>query len=264
MFPGHTMRKGMAAVAAALLLSAAAGCGRIAYDAVGTSGVAGGPGVGGGGGTSASGRGGSAGGNGGGGNGGSVGAGGIGGSSGGAGGSSAGAGGSSAGAGGSSAGGGGGGAGGTSGAGGGTAGAACTADSFGGHSYAFCFTPLAWSNAAADCTVKGMRLARIDDAAENAWLVSVAFASAPDQSSTYWPWIGGTDQAVVGEWRWTDGALFWLGASNGAAQGGLYAKWVGGSPTSGGGATDCGILQYGSYWRDWDCTRLEPYVCEQY
>jgi len=109
-----------------------------------------------------------------------------------------------------------------------------------------------------------MRLVRIDDAAENSWLVSVAFAGITSTSSVYWPWIGATDQAVVGEWRWTDGALFWMGGSNGAAQGGLYNNWVAGSPTSGGAATDCTFLQHSAYWADTQCTKLQPYFCEQY
>jgi hypothetical protein len=109
-----------------------------------------------------------------------------------------------------------------------------------------------------------MRLVRIDDASENAWVHTTAFAGVVGTSSTYWPWIGGTDQAVVGAWRWTDGALFWMGGSNGTAQGGLYTNWVAGAPTSGGAATDCAILQSSAYWTDSDCTRLEPYVCEQY
>jgi hypothetical protein len=109
-----------------------------------------------------------------------------------------------------------------------------------------------------------MHLARIDDAGENIWMQSVAFANVPNVSSEYWLWIGGTDLAVVGEWRWTDGALFWLGGSNGAAQGGLYENWVAGSPTNGGAATDCAILQHAGYWTDYECDRLERYICEQY
>ena len=171
---------------------------------------------------------------------------------------------SAGGAGGSGAGGAGGAGGSSAGGTGGLAGASCTPATYGGHAYAFCFTPLPWSSASNDCSVKGMRLARSDDAAENAWMQSIAFANVPDVSSQYWPWIGGTDLAVVGEWRWTDGALFWLGGSNGAAQGGLYENWVAGSPTTNGAATDCAILQHAGFWTDYDCDRLEPYVCEQY
>ena len=109
-----------------------------------------------------------------------------------------------------------------------------------------------------------MRLVRIDDVNENDWVTMMAFAGIGSTSSTFWSWIGATDQAVVGEWRWTDGALFWLGSSNGAAQGGLYENWAAGSPPSTGMATDCGILQWAGFWTDFDCTRLERYVCERY
>jgi hypothetical protein len=136
---------------------------------------------------------------------------------------------------------------------------------FGGHAYAFCSGALSWNAAAADCVVKGMRLIRIDDAAENSW-ATIAFAGAGSTASQTWCWIGASDQAVLGEWRWSDGALFWLGSSNGTPQGGLYSHWVSGSPTNGGMATDCGILQnsVAGWWTDQDCSLAQPYMCEQY
>jgi hypothetical protein len=147
---------------------------------------------------------------------------------------------------------------------GGLGGAACTPATFGGHFYAFCAGPLNWMNAASDCAAKGMRLVRVDDAAENAWVASTAFAGISVISAAYWPWIGGDDLAVVGEWRWADGALFWLGGSNGAAQGGLYANWLNSSPTDVGAATDCALLQSSTLWRDFKCSSLQPYLCERY
>ena len=96
------------------------------------------------------------------------------------------------------------------------------------------------------------------------WVHAIAFTGITSIASSYWPWTGGNDLAVSLEWRWTDGAMFWLGPSNGSAQGGLYANWVGGSPSKGGNPTDCIMLQYSSYWKDWGCDSLQPYVCEQY
>lgn len=153
-------------------------------------------------------------------------------------------------------------AGGTSGSGDG--GASCLTTTHGGHTYAFCEALLTWADAAADCGAKGMHLVRIDDVAENTWVQTIAFADVTSTSSVYWAWIGGNDLAVVGEWRWSDGALFWLGSSNGTAQGGLYSNWVAGAPTSGGGATDCAIFEHAAYWTDFQCTRLQRYICEQY
>ena len=148
--------------------------------------------------------------------------------------------------------------------GGGATGASCPADTFGGHTYAFCVGPLAWADAQTDCMAKGMRLVRIDDSTENAWVQSIAFAGIASVASVYWSWIGATDVAVAGEWRWTDGTLFWLGNMNGAAQGGLYADWAAGSPGNGGSSSDCGILERSGFWKDWPCSTLERYVCEQY
>src|SRR5439155_2315452 len=129
------------------------GCGRVGYDLLSGPGGVSGSGTGGRGGSSVGGMGGTN-------------AGGRGGSS------NAGTGGSgNAGAGGSS-------AGGT----GGLAGAPCTPATYGGHAYALCDGPLPWTSAGNDCTVKGMRLARIDDVAENTWLQATAFANAPDVS----------------------------------------------------------------------------------
>jgi Lectin C-type domain len=157
----------------------------------------------------------------------------------------------------------GGGAGGAVIGGGGTTGASCPVDTFGGHTYAFCEGPLAWPDAQTDCMAKGMRLVRIDDSTENAWVQSIAFAGISSVSSVYWPWIGATDATVSGEWRWTDGALFWLGNMNGVAQGGLYVNWVAASPGNG-TRSECGILESSAFWKDWPCSTAERYVCEQY
>jgi hypothetical protein len=173
------------------------------------------------------------------------------------------AGGGASGAGGGAAGAAGGPAGGTIG-GGGASGALCPTDTFGGHTYAFCAGTLSWADAQSDCMAKGMRLTRLDTSAENTWVQSIAFAGISSVSSIYWSWIGASDLAVSGEWRWTDGTLFWLGNMNGAAQGGLYENWVASSPGNGGSATDCGILEHSGFWKDYPCSTLERYVCEQY
>jgi hypothetical protein len=109
-----------------------------------------------------------------------------------------------------------------------------------------------------------MRLVRIDDALENAFVLLTSFASIANPFSTDWVWLGASDQAAVGDWRWTDGDLFWVGGAIGLPQLGRYQHWVAGSPTSGGAATDCAILQSSGFWTDWDCTRLQQYVCEDY
>lgn len=47
-------------------------------------------------------------------------------------------------------------------------------------------------------------------------------------------WLGGSDAAIEGEWRWADGPeagiLFWLGGSSGSTT--TYAAWGGGWPNT--------------------------------
>ena len=143
-------------------------------------------------------------------------------------------------------------------------GPACTTMTFGGHTYVFCETALGWNDAEADCVARGMRLVRIDDASEDAWIFMTAFPNAATSGTADWPWIGGTDQAVAGQWTWTDGTLFWMGGPNGSAQNGLYSHWVSGGPNDTGSAGRCAILQHSSYWVESDCANLQPYICEQY
>ena len=79
-----------------------------------------------------------------------------------------------------------------------------------------------------------------------------------------WRWLGATDQAVPGEWRWDDnGALFWLGQMQGTPQNGLYNNWVAGSPSK--QSNDCSAMQFnaGGFWTDVACNSAQPYVCEQ-
>ena len=137
-----------------------------------------------------------------------------------------------------------------------------------GHTYALCDGPLSWNDAQNDCLTRGMRLVRIDDVDENLWVLANAFASVDpsDNHSPVWRWLGGTDLVVSGEWRWSDGALFWLGGANGSPQNGLYVNWAAGHPTSGGSATHCAIMQHNTkaLWGGNDCAQLQPYVCEGY
>ena len=148
----------------------------------------------------------------------------------------------------------------------GAAGAPCTSDTFGGNAYTFCDGPLIWSDAEADCELKGMHLVRIDSMQENDWINGTAFANVPagSNSQPVWRWIGANDLAVPGEWRWIDGSLFWLGGSNGTVQNGLYENWSTGTPSSSGTKKYCGAMEHAlAVWSDALCASLEPYVCEQ-
>ena len=147
-------------------------------------------------------------------------------------------------------------------------GGSCVLAAYGEHAYALCDGPLSWSDAQNDCLTRGMRLVRIDDVEENLWVLSNAFASVDpaDNHSAVWRWLGGNDLALHDEWRWSDDTLFWLGGANGSAQNGLYANWAAGHPESGGGASDCAVLQHNTkgLWGGHECANLQPYVCEGY
>jgi hypothetical protein len=107
-----------------------------------------------------------------------------------------------------------------------------------------------------------MRLIRVDDAPENQWLFDNA-NTEPGRDSLVW--IGATDQAVEGEWRWTDGALFWLGNQTGMAQNGLFTAWYFREPNNVSMAEHCASLDTtGSTpeWYDTRCELTQPFVCE--
>jgi hypothetical protein len=141
----------------------------------------------------------------------------------------------------------------------------CTGATYGGHAYAFCPTPRSFGDAATDCASKSMRLARVDDAAEDVFLGSIAFGAGSYNSPSIWPWIGASDIATPIEWQWTDGTVFWTGRNSGSAVGILYNNWASASPTDGSG-TYCAVIQNTASlkWVDRGCSGAQPYLCEAY
>jgi hypothetical protein len=83
-------------------------------------------------------------------------------------------------------------------------------------------------------------------------------------------WMGASDSAVEGAWRWVtgpeNGTQFWSGASGGSTVGGNYAAWSVGEPNDFGTGEDCAqYLSGGSgLWNDLPCTgiSLPGYVAE--
>lgn len=143
--------------------------------------------------------------------------------------------------------------------------ATCPADCFGafnpanGHGYVFCNTGLGWSDASAACAGMGMRLARIDDAAENGWVRQQGTALGVGDM-----WLGGSDAADEGTWIWEDGDQFWDGIFNGMVVGGLYATWAVGEPNNDNGVEDCARMSSAGTWVDGACASTRDYVCELY
>jgi hypothetical protein len=151
------------------------------------------------------------------------------------------------------------------GGGGGFAGASslgdCMAQTYGTRDYLFCNVKVPWAQARDNCASIGMVLARVDDAGEDQFLSDNGYISPPVTSM----WIGASDGAVEGEWRWVDGELFWLGDRAGSAQNGLYAGWYAGlQPSAQKAERDCAVHEVGSTagWYDSDCTFSKEYVCE--
>lgn len=79
-------------------------------------------------------------------------------------------------------------------------------------------------------------------------------------------WLGGSDLAVEGEWRWSGGPeagqMYWLGAAAGSAQGGFYTNWGGGEPNNSGGVEDGIQLLTGGTWNDINVASSLPYIVE--
>lgn len=139
--------------------------------------------------------------------------------------------------------------------------ALCDQGTYGGHDYLLCEELRTWGDASEGCLAVGMRLVRVDDADEDEWLFMNA--NTP-QGSTSEVWLGATDQAVEGEWRWSDGDLFWVGDQAGTAQDALFAGWYFREPNNV-DTENCAVLDTKSVepeWYDYSCELVMPYVCE--
>jgi LGFP repeat/Lectin C-type domain len=129
----------------------------------------------------------------------------------------------------------------------------CTRAVSGGSAYWFCPGHQNWSAARDRCAAAGYSLVRIDSASENIFL--------SDNVSTD-TWVGGTDGAQEGSWRWVLGdEQFWQGASTGSSTGGLYRNWISSQPNDLGGE-DCLQIEGDGDWRDDSCADTEQYICE--
>ena len=122
-------------------------------------------------------------------------------------------------------------------------------------------TARTWNDAQAAAVAQGGNLARVRDAGAN---------EAIRAASNGGGWIGATDQAVEGDWRWSNNNdQFWQGlAANatppGMPVGGRYTNWNGGEPNDGGdwGDEGCVELRSDGRWNDTSCGDWKHYLCE--
>ncbi|MGC4066729.1 MAG: C-type lectin domain-containing protein [Polyangiaceae bacterium] len=118
-----------------------------------------------------------------------------------------------------------------------------------------CSTAATYTAATATCATMGMKVLRIESSSENTWAASAVSDG----------WIGATDLAQEGQWRWADGTLFWSGDKNGAPVNGLYNSWAQNDPSASPASADCARFDSsGKVWVSVFCDDVNPYVCETY
>lgn len=134
-----------------------------------------------------------------------------------------------------------------------------------GHYYEFVNTPVSWADASTGAASRQKfdmtgYLATITSQSENDFIASKV--NAPSV------WIGASDDAVEGEWRWMTGpeagTQFWQGAAAGTTVSGSFAAWAASEPNSSG---NCGLTNWGSplgRWDDQPCngSNLKSYLVE--
>ncbi len=119
---------------------------------------------------------------------------------------------------------------------------ACTTVTYNGRSYSLCDTPVDFATAREACNAKGQDLAKIDDASEAAWLASKPMG--------YGRWIGLTDAASEGTWRWVDGQTT-----------AGYSSWGTYEP-NGWTNENCAQLLQDGKWNDLNCGWTSIFACE--
>jgi Ca2+-binding RTX toxin-like protein len=129
--------------------------------------------------------------------------------------------------------------------------------------YRYVTTTLSWeaaNSAAAAATINGItgHLAHSNSATENAYIDTI--------SGTASIWLGGSDGAVNGEWRWVggpnDGQQFWQGQVAGTPVGGAYTNWSAGEPNDYNGFEANVEMVNGGQWNDQLPGTTRAYVIE--
>ena len=131
-----------------------------------------------------------------------------------------------------------------------------------GHVYAFCAS-YTYYLAERACRSILMHVARLDSQAEIAGLKGHFTGGGLDNEV----WIGGSELAEAGTWRFLGGDVFWKGgvAPAGTPQNGFPPLWSAGEPNDLGAThtQQCLALE-GQEYDDADCSRKLAVLCEQY
>jgi VCBS repeat-containing protein len=97
------------------------------------------------------------------------------------------------------------------------------------HYYRFVAGDWSWSGASAAASARGEYLATVTSQAE---MDHIRGLQPGDQLA----WLGGSDAATEGTWRWVvgpeAGQIFWQGGPGGIAPGGAYANWMANEPNN--------------------------------
>ena len=122
----------------------------------------------------------------------------------------------------------------------------------------FCPVPLPFDIADQTCRTHGLRLARVDSQ-DVGWVLDRA--SALNLGHHF---IGASDEAGEGQWRWLDGELFWVGRNDGMpAYDGAFEHWAEFEP-NGLVGENCVVVLPDGHWNDVICDMPHGYVCKAY
>lgn len=137
----------------------------------------------------------------------------------------------------------------------------CSCEMHNGAPYLFCNTynhHKTWEQAEAFCNGFNMNLVRIDDEAENTWLVERLVAVG---ETTTLVWTGARDTGNL-SWTWSDnGDEFYKGSGSiGQAVQDAYSNFATSEPSATG--TCIGLSTATGWWDDQDCTGNKNPVCE--
>ena len=119
---------------------------------------------------------------------------------------------------------------------------------FNGHLYQYVSDAKTFDAAKADAQSQGGYLATVTSAGENDLLLKLMMDTGISGGGG---WLGGSDAAVEGDWRWIDGdendALFW---QDGSATPGYYSNWKWGEPNDINIGEDYLMMYASGQWND--------------